>query len=102
MQARAFATQFTAQRRDVEQRLSRRTESLAAANQVGDSRGAALARRSIREVENDLRDIARMLEMIEHRFPVGNAEPFGDLVDHQLLAYIGHLHRMPINPGHGQ
>lgn len=69
MQARAFAAQFTAQRRDLEQQLNRHTESLAAADQVGDSRGAAQARRSIRDVETDLRDIARMLETIEHRFP---------------------------------
>lgn len=69
MQARAFAAQFTAQRRDLEHQLSRHAESLAAANRVGDSRGAALARRSIRDVETDLRDIDRMLETIEHRFP---------------------------------
>lgn len=70
MQARAFAAQFTAQRRDLEQQLSRHTESLAAANLVGDSRGAALARRSIRDAETDLRDIDRILETIGRRFPV--------------------------------
>lgn len=68
-QARAFAAQFTAQRRDLEEQLSRHVQSLTAANQVGDSRGAAAARRSIRDVETDLRDIDRILETIERRFP---------------------------------
>lgn len=70
MQARAFAAQFTAQRRDLAQQLSRHMQSLTAANHAGDSQGAALARRSIRDVETDLRAIDRMLETIRRRFPV--------------------------------
>lgn len=69
MQARAFTAQLTAQRRDLQHQLSRHVQSLTAANQVGDSRSAAAARRLIREVETDLRHIDRMLRTIQHRFP---------------------------------
>lgn len=68
MQGQAFATQFTAQRRDVERQLSRHVQSLTHANQVGDSRGAAAARQSIRDAESDLRQIDRILDAIQHRF----------------------------------
>lgn len=69
LQAKAFSAQFRAERAELELALQRHARTLDTARMLGDSREAALTRKAMRLVEDDLRTIGRLLEAIEQRFP---------------------------------
>lgn len=65
-QAKAFCAQFRADRDELARRLSRHVKALTLATTAD---GSAAARRQIRNVESELRQIDRMVEGLERRFP---------------------------------
>lgn len=68
-QAKAFAAQFRADCEHLENRLWMQTQRLTAAMLAESNGEAATARRAIRQTEDDIRGVKRMLEKLERRFP---------------------------------
>lgn len=66
MQAKAFHAQFRADREDLTRQLSRHVRTLTSTTMSG---AIAAARRQIRKAECELREINRVIDRLEQRFP---------------------------------
>jgi primosomal protein N'' len=69
LQAQTFASHFRADREQLETRLWMQTQRLTAATRADNSVEAATVRRSLRQLEDDLRRVTHILEKLERRFP---------------------------------
>ena len=69
LQAKLFFAQSRAEREDLAQQLARQLKTLTAATMGLSAEDASAVRRAIRLIESNIRQIDRMLEGIERRFP---------------------------------